>query len=110
MLAPGDDSLMTISFSLTLNKDTISKYNIGVKCGESYISPLDELILILKLKNGPDHYITLEINKFNYTSFGMPIEVLCNINFGSKSISSLDFPEDYKLIHQVGKWLNIRKT
>ena len=30
-----------------------------MKQGSNYINPLDDLILILKLRNGPDHYITL---------------------------------------------------
>ena len=92
---------MTISFSLSVNKDNISKFNLGVKSGAGYISPLDEIILILKLKNGPDHYITLEGN-FNYSSFGMPTDVLCNARFSNTAIASLRFPDDYNKINDIG--------
>ncbi|CAG5091065.1 Oidioi.mRNA.OKI2018_I69.PAR.g12838.t1.cds [Oikopleura dioica] len=58
----GDASIYTIGFDLNINKEVVSKFNFGVKQGDKFVNPVDDLILILKLKNGPDHYITLSGN------------------------------------------------
>ena len=75
---------MTISFDLSVTKDSASKFNLGVKSGKNFLSPLDDIILILKLRNGPDHYITVE-GEYVFSSFGMPQEVLCNARLSDKA-------------------------
>ena len=81
--------------------NTLKRYNLGVKQGNSYVSPLEDIILILKLRNGPDHYITLE-GGFQFSSFGMPLKVLTSTALKEKAISDFSFPADYETINMLG--------
>ena len=81
--------------------NTFKRYNLGVKQGNSYVSPLEDIILILKLRNGPDHYITLE-GGFQFSSFGMPLKVLTSTALKEKAISDFSFPADYETINMLG--------
>ena len=74
---------------------------MGVKQGNNYVSPLEDIILILKLRNGPDHYITLE-GGFQFSCFGMPLKVLTSTALREKAISDFSFPADYDTINTLG--------
>jgi len=98
----GDASICTISFDLNINKEVVSKFNFGVKQGGNYVNPLDDLILILKLRNGPDHYITLS-GDWTYSAFGMPFIALTHSFFKDVSISSLEYPATSLVLNQLVK-------
>ena len=78
---------------------------MGIKQGKNYVCPLDDIILILKLRNGPDHYITLE-GGFQFSSFGMPLKVLTSTALREKSVADFTFPSDYETINALGMSLN----
>ena len=99
----GDASICTITFDLNINKEVVSKFNFGVKQGSNYVNPLDDLILILKLRNGPDHYITLSGN-WTYSAFGMPFIALTHSFFKDVSISSLEYPATSLVLNQLGNF------
>ena len=67
------------------------------------MNPLDDLILILKLRNGPDHYITLSGN-WTYSAFGMPFIALTHSFFKDVSISSLEYPATSLVLNQLGNF------